>query len=172
MQPQVRLAEIAVVQTAQQICYGQWGLDHLLLWIHATSSAHKASLIRRCRRHWLHGVLAASTVTGLEQPTQDLRLGSQLLLSPAPSSTVPAQLRGSPAAGGAFADGPDAMRLGLRIEQRAGLRQLTRTLQQRLLQASSDLQVGSRSVCRFCHPLLMFLMRYSQIFRAMLVRQR
>jgi len=54
-----------------------------------------------------------------------------------------AQSRGNPAAGGAFDDGPDAMRLGLRIEQRAGLRQLTRTLQQRLLQASSDLQVGS-----------------------------
>ena len=96
----------------------------------------------------------ASTVTGLEQPTQDLRLGSQLLLSPADSGTAPAAQRGSPAgAGGGFADDPDAMRLGLRIEQRAGLRQLTRNLQQRLLQAGSDLQVGSRSVCCVCHPL-------------------
>jgi len=93
----------------------------------------------------LHLVPAASTVTGLEQPTQDLRLGSQLLLSPADSGAVlAAQPRGSSPA---FADGPDAMRLGLRIEQRAGLRQLTRTLQQRLTQASSDLQVGSRVLC-------------------------
>ena len=82
---------------------------------------------------------AGSTITALEQPTQDLRLGSQLLRSPTDSSAAAAAQRGGV---GDFSDGPDAMRLGLRMEQRAGLRQLTRTLQHRLSQASSDLQVG------------------------------
>ncbi len=87
---------------------------------------------------------AGSTITAVEQPTQDLRLGSQLLRSPTDSSAAAAMQRSS---AGDFSDGPDAMRLGLRMEQRAELRQLTRTLQHRLSQASSDLQVGPNPAC-------------------------
>ena len=90
---------------------------------------------------------AGSTITALEQPTQDLRLGSQLLRSPADIGGAAAAQRGG---GTDFSRGPDAMRLGLRMEQRAGLRQLTKMLQQRLGQASSDLQVGLDVAFRNC----------------------
>ena len=79
---------------------------------------------------------AASTNTALEGGVADLRLPRQGTGAEALASMH----RSASEAAGTGAGPAPVLRLGLRVEQRGDLRQLARTLQGRLRQASSDLQ--------------------------------